>query len=50
MMISRNDGKFNSAVNHFKDTYVNLNSLIYVGRDAYSEAELDNIRKLQALK
>jgi RNA polymerase rpb1, domain 2 len=50
MMISRNDGKFNSAVNHFKDTYVNLNSLIYVGRDAYSEAELDNIRKLQSLK
>ena len=50
MMISRNDGKFNSAVNHFKDTYVNLNSFIYVGRDAYSEAELDNIRKLQALK
>ena len=50
MMISRNDGKFNSAVNHFKDTYVNLNSLIYVARDAYSESELDNIRNLQAMK
>ena len=50
MMISRNDGKFNSAVNHFKDTYVNLNSLIFIARDAYSESELDNIRKLQAMK
>lgn len=50
MMISRNDGKFNSAVNHFKDTYVNLNSFIYNGRDAYSEDDIDNIRSLQNMK
>lgn len=50
MMISRNDGKFNSAVNHFKDTYVNLNALIYTGRDAYTDADIDRIRELQNMK
>lgn len=50
MMISRNDGKFNSAVNHFKDTYVNLNSMVYIGRDSYTQKELDNIKALQKLK
>ena len=50
MMISRNDGKFNSAVNHFKDTYVNLNSMVYIGRDFYTQKELDNINALRKLK
>lgn len=49
MMISRNDGKFNSMVNHFKDTYVCLNAMVFQSRDAYTADEIEHIRHLQSL-
>ena len=47
LMISRNDGLFNNDVNHFKDTIVNLNSFLYMGRDAYSEEDIEYIKSIR---
>lgn len=45
--ISNNDGMFNNNVAHQTDTMICLNSFIFLGRDAYSEEELANIRALK---
>lgn len=45
--ISRNDGMMNKNINIFKDTAINLNSFIDLGRDSYSEAQLNKIKNLQ---
>lgn len=47
MMISHNDGRFNNDVNHFKDTYVNLNSLVFISRDKYTPEDINNIERLK---
>lgn len=45
MYVSRNDGKFNNDVNHTKDTLINLNSLIRLARNNYSQEQLERIER-----
>lgn len=40
MYISRNDGQFNNDVNHQKDTLINANTFIELGRDIYTAEDL----------
>lgn len=47
MMISRNNGKMNEDVNHRKDLVVNANTLMDIGRSAYSPEQLANIERLK---
>lgn len=47
MMISRNDGRFNSEYGWFKDMLINSNTLMYMGRDVYSSDQLSRIKDLQ---
>ena len=42
-MISKNDGMFNPEVNHQRDTIINGNTLIRLGRDKYTEEQLAKI-------
>ncbi|MGL5329326.1 MAG: hypothetical protein ACRDD7_08660 [Peptostreptococcaceae bacterium] len=49
MYISRNDGKFNNDVNHTKDILINLNSLIRLARDSYSDEQLERIRQAKSI-
>ena len=46
--ISRNDGMLNKNINIFKDTMINLNTIIDLCRDNYSQTQLDKIKALQA--
>ena len=46
MYISRNDGYFNSTVNHNKDLVININTMINLSRKNYSHEQLDKIHKL----
>ena len=46
--ISRNDGLFNNLVNHKKDTLINANSLIQLGRHVYTPDDIANIKRIQA--
>ncbi len=46
MMISKNNGRFNSFMNYFKDTIVNLNSFCNLGYDTYTKDEIDDIKAL----
>lgn len=45
--ISRINGKTNDDVLPYKDTLINANTLIYLGRNNYSRTELDNIRRIK---
>lgn len=45
--ISRNDGLFNNLVNHQKDTLINANTFIELGRGVYSKDDIDNINKIK---
>ena len=45
--ISRNDGLFNMDVCIFKDTVINLESFVHMGRSHYSA---DQMARIQALK
>lgn len=45
--ISRNDGLFNNLVNHQKDTLINANTFVELGRGVYSKEDLDNISRLK---
>lgn len=47
MMISHNDGKFNSKLNVFKDTILNANAMINISRDNYSSEQLDKIKAVK---
>lgn len=49
MFISRNDGMFNNDLNHSRDTIINLNSLVYIGRQYYTNEMIDRINKVKAL-
>lgn len=46
MYISRNDGLFNNAVNHQKDLLANINTFIDLGRDNYTDEEMNAIKAL----
>lgn len=48
MHISKNDGLFDNAYNQQRDTIINMNTFIQIGRKYYSEAQLETIRKAQA--
>ena len=50
MMISHDDGKFDSAMNHSRDTVIMLNSFIDLSRDAYTAEELDLINKCKSME
>ena len=45
--ISRNDGLFNNLVNHQKDTLINANTFVELGRGVYSKDDIDNINKIK---
>lgn len=50
MYISKNDGNFNKAVCPQRDTIINLNTFIWLGRNKYSSnqmAKINNIRSRQ---
>lgn len=49
MMISHDDGKFDSALNHSRDTLIMLNSFIELSRDYYTTEELEAIRFCQSM-
>ena len=46
MYISRDDGYFNNAVSMQRDTLINANTLARLGRDAYSQEDIDNMERL----
>lgn len=48
MYISRNDGRFNNAVNIEKDTVICANTLMRLGRKYYTDAEMNKIRMLRS--
>ena len=43
MYISKNDGMFNNAVNHQRDTIINTQTLIKLSRNNYSRENLNKI-------
>lgn len=47
MYISRIDGKLNSDLLVQRDTLINANTFLYLGRDNYSE---DQMNKIKAIK
>lgn len=46
MYISRNDGKFNNQVNHQKDTIINGNTLMHLGDQVYTNADISNVDRI----
>jgi len=48
MYISNNDGKLNMDVVHQRDTIINANTLVRLGRKNYSEEQLAKIKMLKA--
>ena len=47
MYISRIDGKLNPDMLVQRDTLINANTFIYLGRKNYTKAQLDNIKKIK---
>lgn len=47
LYISRNNGMFNNAMNHSRDTIINTNTLIGLARNNYSQAQLDKIYRIK---
>lgn len=45
--LSRNDGLFNNLVNHQKDTLINANALMSLGRHNYTQEDVMNIRRIK---
>lgn len=50
MLISHDDGKFDSALNHSRDTLIMLNSFIELSRDSYTQEELNQIKLCQSIE
>jgi len=46
MYISKNDGMFNNAVNHQRDTIINTQTLLKLSRKNYSK---DNLQKILSI-
>ena len=49
MIISKNDGMFNPAYNHQRDSIINCNTMLRLSRDNYSPAQLDAIRMAKVI-
>ena len=47
MYISKNDGMFNNSYNHKRDTIINMNTFVQLGRENYSQEQLDAIKRAQ---
>lgn len=47
MYISKMDGKFNKDVMVQRDTIINSNTMIRLGRNNYSQEDLDKIEKIK---
>lgn len=47
MYISRIDGKLNKDVLVQRDTLINANTLMHLGRDKYTKAQMDKINMLR---
>ena len=47
MYISKIDGKFNKDVMVQRDTIINSNTLIRLGRNNYAQEDLDKIEKIK---
>ena len=45
MYISNNDGKSNSSLLPYKDTLINSNTMLNLGRSRYSAAQLKKIKE-----
>ena len=45
--ISKIDGKLNNDVMVQRDTVINANTFMYLGRDNYNEERMDKIKKIQ---
>ena len=50
MHISKNDGFFSNQYNQQRDTIINMNTFTQLGRDAYSESQLQKIKWAQGLE
>ena len=50
MYVSANDGKFNNDVNHTKDTLINLNSLLRLARNNYSQDQLERLERAKYIR
>ena len=48
-MISKNDGMFDPLVNHKRDTIINANTMIRLGRDYYNDEQLEKIKLAKML-
>lgn len=48
MHISKNDGFFDNNYNQQRDTIINLNTFVRLGRSNYTEEDLAAIRRAQA--
>lgn len=49
-MISRNNGLFNSSVSHESDTFICINSFVFLGRDAQSKSSIEKIKEFKSRK
>jgi hypothetical protein len=49
-MISKNDGMFDNAVNHKRDTLINANTMIRLSRDKYTAEQIAKIYELQKME
>lgn len=49
MYISKNDGMFNNSYNHKRDTIINMNTFVQLGRSHYSQEQLDKIAQAQSM-
>lgn len=45
--ISRNDGKFNSQVNHQRDIIININTATRITKHIYNSNDIDNINRIK---
>lgn len=49
LYISKNDGMFNNSYNHKRDTIINMNTFVQLGRSHYSPEQLEAIRAGQRM-
>lgn len=47
MHISKNDGFFDNDYNQQRDTIINMNTFVQLGRENYSQEQLDAIKRAQ---
>lgn len=50
LYISRNDGYFNMDASMQRDTLINANTLARVGRETYTQEDIDNFNRLMEKK